>query len=102
MIWDNSNLRSLRGLESLKSVGSTGTLSYRGLEIQSNPQLTELVTFNPELSAYINIHNNDSLTSLAGMDYVIQLDDVILDINNNPNLLDFSTLSSLKSIGGLL
>ena len=102
-ISDNPSLQSLRGLQNLTSVGNR---TY----IQRNPQLASLTEL-ANLTGLNSLHiiGLDALTSLEGLEKLatigierhgfVQDDLIILD---NASLSNLSALSNLKTIGGSL
>lgn len=115
VIFDNDNLPSLNGLQSITGVSSymeiednNGLLTLDGLEnledintllIASNPLLSSLDAFENLTSEPVNtirIRNNQSLLSIEGLASVVNIEEV-LDISFNNNLTSLQGLENIQT-----
>ena len=96
LIKQNNGLLNLEGLNSLTYLGGT-------LNISDNPVLksiSQLENINGDLQDGVVVSNNDSLTSLNGLNDITSIESY-LTIKDNHALVDLSGLENISSIGDI-
>ncbi len=101
-IAQNPNLVSLDGLSALVSVGGGFESRVWGMAIGANPALLDLSGLESLTSIHerLDVHDNDQLTSLAGLNRLSSVPTI--SVFNNPELTNLNALLSVAQLDGLL
>jgi uncharacterized repeat protein (TIGR01451 family) len=94
-IKDNDNLQNLQGLNMLERIGYESSI----FEIINNPKIQDLSglsKLNTTKSLYLNISDNENLTTLDGLKKPIEIG--IIRLNANQKLANLTALNNLESI----
>jgi hypothetical protein len=90
-ITDNAKLKNLVGLSSLE------TIAWEAFYISNNQSLESLTGLNSlKKVGQLQIENNQSLKNLKGLENIEEIS-FYINIHNNPNLVDLTGLSNLKT-----